>query len=488
VQIKQLQIAELQIAMLIQRLRHAFAAVLPFCLSALLAAQQLATAPAAHVITVTADPGYFNEPSIAVNPRNPQQVVAAYQVPAHIAYSRDSGATWTEVPGIAPKNYKISGDVSVTYDTQGHAILCYIAFDKLGTTNYWGHNATRNGIFIKRSLDGGRTWEENAIPVIEHATQPGIPFEDKPYIVADNTNGRYSGNLYVGWTQFTLTKSVILFSRSTDGGKTWSAPIEISTHEGLPRDDNGSVEGFTGAVGADGTLYVVWADGSTIALATSRDGGRSFSRSRKILDTGPSYFDVEDVSRSNGFPQIGIDPRGKNGVLYVTWSDYRNGDVDVFSSTSRDRGRKWTQAVRVNSDSIHDGTDQFFQWLAVDPQSGAANVIFYDRREDPQNVKTKLTLARSDNGGRTFANYLWAEEPFAGNRQFIGDYLGIAAWSGRVYGVWTEVAPIPPALPGKEKPAATSSSEHHRTQVKIGIAQFATTDSARNTDDSAASW
>ena len=437
---------------------------------ALLPAQHLPAAPDARVVTLTPKAGYFNEPSIAVNPHNPRQVVAAFQVPAHIAYSEDGGENWNLASPVAPKDYKISGDVSVTYDSHGHAILCYIAFDKLGTSNYWGHNATRNGIFIRRSLDGGKTWEQNAIAVIAHLTQPGIPFEDKPYIVADNSNSRYSGNLYVGWTQFTLAKSVILFSRSTDGGKTWSSPIEISTHEGLPRDDNGAVEGFTGAVGADGTLYVVWADASSIAFAESRDGGRSFSRSRDILQTAPPYFDVEDVSRANGFPEIGIDPHGKNGALYVTWSDYRNGDVDVFCSTSRDRGRRWGPAVRVNSDPDHDGTDQFFQWLAVDPENGSANVILYDRRNDPENIKTKVTLARSDDGGRSFTNYAWTEEPFASHRQFIGDYLGIAAWAGKVYGIWAEVTPVAGSAL-KEKPAP--GGEQHRTVVKVGVAQFA---------------
>ena len=138
--------------------------------------QSLPPAPGAQVIALTSKPGYFNKPSIAINAGNPQQLVAAYQVTASVAYSVDGGRSWANVPDVAPKNFKVSGDVSITFDSHGHAILCYIAFDKLGTTNYWAHNATRNGIFIKRSLDGGKTWEPEAVPVIEHRTTPGIPF------------------------------------------------------------------------------------------------------------------------------------------------------------------------------------------------------------------------------------------------------------------------------------------------------------------------
>jgi len=432
------------------------------------AAMQLQPAPGAKVTTLTPTPGYFSEPSVAVNQRNPRQIVAAFQVPATVAYSEDEGQTWTTASA-APKEYKVSGDVSITYDPRGAAVLCFIAFDKLGMNNYWAHGATRNGIFIRRSLNGGKTWEAEAIPVIQHATQPGIPFEDKPYIVADNTNGAYSWHLYVGWTQFTLEKSVILFSRSLDGGKSWSPPLEISTHEGLPRDDNGAVEGFTGAVGPDGTLYAIWADGNSIAYTESRDGGKTFAHSRKILDTAPSYFNVEDVSRSNGFPQIGLDPRGgkRGGPLYVTWSDFRNGDVDVFCAVSTDHGKKWSRAVRVNDDPIHDGNDQFFQWLAVDPQDGAANVLFYDRRNDSGNVKTTVTLARSADGGKTFNNYAWTSDPFRSRDDFIGDYTGIAAFHGRVYGVWTE-KPEKAAQNGPEKP----QTEKRRTLVRVGVAQF----------------
>lgn len=430
-------------------------------------ASPLALAPGARTALINPQPGFFNEPSIAVNPNNPQQLAAAFQVNASAAYSQDGGQSWTIAAGTAAAEYRRSGDVSITYDNRGRAFLCYIAFDKLGTTNYWAHGATRNGIFVRRSPDGGKTWESSAATVISHNSDPGIPFEDKPYVVADNTHSKYAGNLYVGWTEFSLEKSIILFSRSTDGGGTWSKPIEISSHEGLPRDETGSVEGFTGAVGGDGTVYVAWADGSEIAFASSRDGGQSFSRSRSILKTAPSYFDVFNVSRGNGFPQIGVDPRSNR--LFVTWADYRNGDIDVFSSSSSDKGKSWSPAVRVNSDPVHDGADQFMQWLAVDPVDGSANVLFYDRRGDPENKKATIVLARSTDGGRTFTNYNWDSTVFDPDEEFIGDYSGIAALGGKVYGVWART----PVQGDKVESSDTDQNKKKvRMFVEVGVADF----------------
>src|SRR5712692_2652685 len=138
-------------------------------------AQSLPPAPKAHLTDINPKPGYFNEPSIAVNPKNPQQLVVAWQINASAAYSNDSGQTWTIAEGTAPKDYRISGDVSVTFDSAGRALLCYIAFDKLGTSQYWAHGATRNGIFVRRSPDGGKTWEPAAATVISHNSTPGIP-------------------------------------------------------------------------------------------------------------------------------------------------------------------------------------------------------------------------------------------------------------------------------------------------------------------------
>jgi len=439
--------------------RFALLAALSLLLSGSASSQSLPKAPKTEVITVTPKPGFFTEPSIAVNPANPQQVVAAFQDNAHIAYSVDGGRHWQLATGIEPPNYRVSGDVSVTFDNEGRAYICYIAFDKLGTFNYWGHNSSRNGIYVRRSLDGGATWEAQDIAATEQPDQTTVPWEDKPYIVADMGRGPHAGNLYIGWTRWTLRDSQILFVRSTDHGKTWSKPVEIDSVRGLPRDDNGAIEGFAGAAAPDSTLYAVWTDGNHVVFTTSHDGGATFSRTRNIIETAPTMFTLQAVSRANGFAQIAMDPRGgvKGGRLYLTWSDYRNGDVDVFCSTSADHGETWSPAVRVNNDPSHNGADQFFQWMAIDPADGAAYVVFYDRRSDPKNRQQIVALARSTDGGRTFQNYAWMDQPFDAQGVFMGDYNGIAALNGRVYGVWTQ------------KPENKSSRD---TLIQIGVADF----------------
>ncbi len=404
--------------------------------------------------------GHSSEPSVAVDMNNPSHVCAVYQTRASAVYSVDSGGQWTNAGSIAVEGYRVSGDVSIVYDNLGHAIMSCIAFDKLGTADYWGHGATRNGIFVRRSLDGGKRWEAGYIAVDSQATRPGVPFEDKPYLVADNSRGRFAGNLYIGWTEWRLTESVILFSRSTDDGESWSRPVDISNIHGLPRDDNGGVEGFDGTVTPDGVLHIVWTNGSEIVYKSSTDGGKSFSQDRKIINTAPAFFKPSDVYRANGFPQIASDSKGR---LYVTWSDYRNGDIDVFESYSSDGGSSWSAPVRVNDDPVHDGADQFMQWLAVDEKTDAVNVIFYDRRLDSSNVRTWVVLARSTDGGRSFANYLFSDSSFVPADVFIGDYTGIAAYDGRVYGVWTETV--------SNKKSAVSE-RNHGTVVKVGVADF----------------
>jgi len=439
-----------------------------FIAQAAVAAQlSLPAAPGAYVVNVSPPSARGNEPGIAVNPRNPAQVVATYQGPAKVVFSTDSARSFATAEGTAPTDWRSLGDVSITFDNQDAAYLSYLTFDKLGSTSYWRHGAGRNGVWVRRSPDGGKTWERNAAPVSVWNTdnEPGLQYEDMPRVFADNgVSSPHAGNVYLGWIEWQLDKSIMMFSRSTDHGRTWSKPMRISTQAGMPRDDNGDVVGFHAVVGADGTIYAAWNWGLTIVLATSRDGGKTFSPSRVVQQVGPPYFGgtgaVPGLGRVFGFPQVGT----YRDNVYVCWSDFRNGDIDVFLAASRDRGRTWSQPVRVTTDSLHSGRDQFSQAMAVDPVNGDVYVQFYDRRDDARNLLTAVTLARSADGGRAFTNYAWTSAAFEGRNAFLGDYDWLAAYDGRVYGVWAEtVAP---------DPAAKGPPTRAETVIRVGTADF----------------
>ena len=135
---------------------------------------------------------------------------------------------------------------------------------------------------------------------------------------------------------------MILLSRSTDGGVTWSAPMDISAHHGLPRDDNGAVEGFSAAVGADGTVYTVWADGDSLAFTSSRDGGKTLCpepqpslRLRHSTSMWRASTAPADFHRSASTLTM-----ASRDDSTCTWSDYRSGDIGVYCATSDDGGSR----------------------------------------------------------------------------------------------------------------------------------------------------
>src|SRR5438270_6532796 len=79
----------------------------------LLVGQPLPAPPKVHLTDITAKPGFFNEPAIAVNSTEPDRLVVAWQVNASAAYSVNGGQTWSIAEGTAPKDFRVSGDVSV---------------------------------------------------------------------------------------------------------------------------------------------------------------------------------------------------------------------------------------------------------------------------------------------------------------------------------------------------------------------------------------
>lgn len=430
---------------------------------------ELPSAPHAHVVTVSPEGGHYSEPSITINSRNTKQAVVVFQGgkavqgTATAAYTTDGGSTFSIAAGTGAAEWKVLGDVTTAFDNSGNVYLCSIAFDKLGTASYWAHGVGRNGIIVRRSRDGGKNWENSVsnVRTFPIGNERDIEFEDEPRIFADNNpSSPHVGSLYVGWVEWQLDQSVVFFSRSIDQARTWSAPLRISTKAGLPRDDNGGLAGYTQAVGPDGAIYAAWSDGNNVVFTSSHDGGISFSTSRPAVLTGPAYFgQVPGVGRVSGFPILAMDVRKGHGRIYVCWSDYTNGDVDVFVASSNDKGRTWSARIRVNDDPLHNGADQFFPWMAVDPETGGVFVDFYDRRGDPKNYLARMTIAQSKDEAKTFKNYALSSEAFNPANAFLGDYTAISALNNHVVVAWTETT-------------AKASRSNTETLIKVGAADF----------------
>jgi hypothetical protein len=377
------------------------------------------------------------EVTIAINPANPLNMVAGANT-NFAYYSFDAGATWTE--RTLPQG--TWGDPSVAFDLQGRAYFAHLTYG-------W------DAITVRYSSDGGQTWSpgQKLFGPSSDSARPGpyneSSIQDKEWIIADNSTGAYSGNVYVAWTDFTKyasanprDSSCIVFARSTDRGISFEPYVRVSDRAGDCLDSDGTMEGAVPAVGPNSEVYLVWSGPEGLYFDRSLDGGRNWGRDTVITAT-PGGWDitVSGIDRANGMPVTAADisESAYRGSLYVNWIDSRNGDPDVFLMKSTDRGASWSPAKRVNDDQVGNGKTQFFTWMAVDPVTGEISIVFYDRR-NYQTDSTDVYLARSTDGGDTFTNTRISASPFYPSPLvFFGDYNGIAAFGGHIRPMWSRM-------------------------------------------------
>ena len=252
-----------------------------------------------------------------------------------------------------------------------------VASSQIGTL-YAAWEDNRNGdydIYFSRSTDGGLTWG----PDVKVNDDTGTADQREATIAVSD-----AGILYLSWEDFRNgARADIYFSRSNDGGVTWSENVKIN-------DDSGPADHVNPALaaGSSGKIYLVWQDnrrsGSAdfdVYFARSPDGGTTWLPNVEL--------DVHSGEAASNWPAIATGPSQQ---VYVAWHDSRRGNWDIYFARSTNEGGTWGANVRLNDDS---GTaDQFMPALAVGPD-GIVYATWQDYRRN--NSSPDIYLGRSAN-------------------------------------------------------------------------------------------
>jgi len=345
-----------------------------------------------------------SEPHLAVNPASPSNMIAGWHQDRWstggaqglgAAYTKDGGSTWSAVT--IPFTRCSGAQAGSTGDYE-RASDPWISFGSDGTAFYMGlvtdRSVNANGMVVARSVDQGVSWSAPVVIARSPAQDPKLRsvFNDKNSITADPLDSSY---VYATWTLFRGGAWSVMFSRSTDKGLSWSAPLPIATLNVIqPPEQAYFRQGAQILVLQDRTLLNAYyrsifnsrtgESRTEQAVLRSTDLGKSWSRVDVPVAqlVGASAMDLElgiPVRDAGALPSAAASLA--TGYAYLAWQARRSdGRVGVNIAVSRDRGRSWSAPVRVNQGSGAD-VQAFLPTVAVN-QAGSVGVLFYDFRND----------------------------------------------------------------------------------------------------------
>ena len=392
-----------------------------------------------------------NEPTLAIDPRNPLvrtsgsndycAIPTNHDAWAGFYRSVDGGVNWTDslLPGYA-LDTSAQGTASPVHQMAlGGAIAAgdpVQAWDKSGNLFFMGNNFNRgieDGISASFRDNTGDVWVATyAAADPSNSATDGSRYV-RTVILASNTFGQGSfndktgiqvdqanGNIYAAWSDFHGRGcNEIVLSRSTDHGATFSAPMKISS---VCNNQGPNI-----AIGPSGQVYVSWfantggtkSAGSNFsagaAFATSTDGGQTFTKATIAVPFDPF---VSSQFSGNGARQCGDGalacPTGQtfprfdlaqpslttngNDIVMAFQAALADGQGQAQFTKSSDGGATWSTPGAIDAQAKG---HQFFPWITA--SNGRLSAVYYDSRLDPNYAATVAPCNDSTSAHKGYA-------------------------------------------------------------------------------------
>ncbi len=278
----------------------------------------------------------------------------------------------------------------------------------------WSDNRTGEyGIYYSQSTDSGKSWLSTDIRIDVPAGMDNFA----PVIATDTTTGPTTGNIYVAWQRDAGNLADIYFTRSIDGGATWSTRVKI---DNTPLNMGSFNPGI--AVDTDSTVYVTFQDARNdgvnfdIFVTRSEDGGVSWISDRRVSfsiysDTNPSIAAV-------------------NGILYIAWREAYSTATVLWLGSSLNKGGNWILRSFV---SVTPPADIHTVSIAADLR----NVIHVVWISNTATGFSSIIYSNSPDRGYNWTSFVTVNDP-PGITSFTATSLTLVESSGTLYAVWAD--------------------------------------------------
>jgi hypothetical protein len=206
----------------------------------------------------------------------------------------------------------------------------------------------------------------------------------------------HGATVHLVWTQdpddaTSSEMKEVMYSRSLDGGATFTAPVNLSSSPGHSQEARVAVD-------SAGTVFVAWDEASPtrhLVLRRSSDGGASFDATRALFAVvmGPCPPGSPNAA-CTVYPGVAVSPTGQ---LYVVWHDLVAGQLQVLFSRSLDGGQTFAPPRNISSGPIH------AHCAAITVGPSGRILVAWENRKDAVDHKHDAVFAQSTDGGVSFS-------------------------------------------------------------------------------------